>query len=704
MPAHIAQIVGLHLQVYKLCIWLLILSADHPFFLSAFASSKMLAMSIDPFSAPRLSATIVSLVDLARSLTRERHEPRIPPDGHSLFHSESEQLSGSLPGLECVRTPQPPINADRLDSLCLVSTVDSHQELTQCTGSPWQYTPQCEAWDRLHALIRALNIESPNRLETHAITVSNYKAANDLDRYQQTTTEDCRESRRVIFVTRLSDAPQVIEAISCRPFPEIPELGRRVAALVILDNLSLRIGLEPNGSPESRLIQDLHAVEKIFSLSVDVQGLGKSFRISVVTDSLARQRRGVMETEFNTRYLLRHTTICGCLVEEIFDCTMWSIWQIAEDIVAGDISSQLNMSHLNLGSLDSRHGSVLMNSIQGKSQTEVCVILEACQWVAWSFRHLHTSELSEALKFSTSTQSCQKSVDGSKQDLPVVVDVMSLCKHVLSVKEDETVEFRDEGMQSFFRSSDHSMLRDLPCGHEVIARSCLMYLLHSNPATIFRPWVDFEHYLQDVYSSCGLRSYAITYWHRHYLLAEASSQHLPALLHYIIASAFPVETGTQISGHGFYSRRNDLGLELCVIYGFKVLGCKLMSMGANANSFGFMTQEPLLFIAVVRSPQMIEPLLQGGADIHQQDLGGATALHIAVALGNAAVISVLLDHGMDIKNSGSGTGCRRCNELMAQLLLMAVNGRHIDMVRCLVEVGASLKQSNNPKGMYSLYL
>ena len=58
----------------------------------------------------------------------------------------------------------------------------------------------------------------------------------------------------------------------------------------------------------------------------------------------------------------------------------------------------------------------------------------------------------------------------------------------------------------------------------------------------------------------------------------------------------------------------NLGLEICVLHDFKVLGRTYLEMGADVKSIGTMTQQPLLHVAEHTSLEMRELLLEYGRE------------------------------------------------------------------------------------------
>ena len=401
--------------------------------------------------------------------------------------------------------------------------------------------------------------------------------------------------------------------------------------------------LDETSAESMELIVKLHKMEEKLSSFAPVGGKTTVKTVLIKERAPCEQlaANDAIRSEFRTQYVLSHTTIYQCPAEEIFDCTLWSVREVADKLAEMDCPLQRNVCPPNVSNPCSTQSSQLRHLLHGRSHSEILITIEACQWVACTFRCLRVSELVQAVKASSKLgRRHEILVVGSQEGAITRTQVLSLCTGVLNVEQDDTVCFRDDGMRSLFLSSEDSLLSNVVGCHEMVTNTCLNYLHHTARSAVFKPWAEFANF--DDYSESFLKRYATSHWYRHYRLAEPHSEHLPGLLRSIIASMFPVNAATPIRGHGFYSQRNDIGLELCVKHGFPVLGAIYISMGANPNSFGTMTNEPLLFQAAASRPDMVEILLQGGADVHKQDSQGVRALHLAVARGYQSAASALL--------------------------------------------------------------
>ena len=125
----------------------------------------------------------------------------------------------------------------------------------------------------------------------------------------------------------------------------------------------------------------------------------------------------------------------------------------------------------------------------------------------------------------------------------------------------------------------------------------------------------------------------------------------------------------------------------------------------------------------------IEALLTGGTDIEESDFVVGTALHVAVAQGDAAVAALLLDHGANIEAESELQGARalhlaadfgdlamitllldfdaeidsRAGNTRTPLIRAAAAG-HLEAVALLLGYGAAIDEHENVIGRTALHL
>ena len=230
-----------------------------------------------------------------------------------------------------------------------------------------------------------------------------------------------------------------------------------------------------------------------------------------------------------------------------------------------DGDKQQHMSHLSLSICHSE----LKESVRGRSQLEVHLLLRAVSFVAVSFRLLHELELYAAVVSNTA----QSLVDTSASDSRVLPsssnDLLRLCSHVLRRREDGSVEFSRTLMRRFLLTSE---VLDVHSCHETMTRTCLQYIQQTESQTILRPSKNFWGHLTGIRSNPFL-NYARRYWPKHYKLAESENNDLPTQLHDTIEVAIIADHPKEDGYLNIEIRRLTLDacLQLSLLYGFTFL-------------------------------------------------------------------------------------------------------------------------------------
>ncbi len=96
----------------------------------------------------------------------------------------------------------------------------------------------------------------------------------------------------------------------------------------------------------------------------------------------------------------------------------------------------------------------------------------------------------------------------------------------------------------------------------------------------------------------------------------------------------------------------------------------LRERGADRAACGRCGQPPLFYAIEGHHPEMVRWLLSAGADVHQPNDFGWTALIWAAELDDLAAVEVLLDAGADVEATASGTALRHAEsrEVIMRLL------------------------------------
>ena len=347
--------------------------------------------------------------------------------------------------------------------------------------------------------------------------------------------------------------------------------------------------------------------------------------------------------------------------------------------------------------------------LRGNSAAKTTLILKSLRWVAYAFRPLTTEELLTALRTSTEINELHDGDCHSQTDakLPTFRNLEDMCKGMLKIGPNRTVDFCDSDLKSFVLSPALSTVD--PCQEHVIhgmmAVVCLKHFHRLQLETLFRPWLFTEQWLRGQIKPCHLRNYALSYWQEHFRIAEPCSVYLPALLDRTIQSALSettLERGYEDLGN---DRRVNTGLWICSLYDFKVLGKTYLQMGADVQYRHALNETPLHIAAANSSANMLRLLLEEGADPDVADMRGMSALHHSSVAGRSEAVSLLLDHGANVNAVTCQCGRAHdwdCRKDRTPLQLAAQNG-HAQIVRLLLEAGSRLNDATRSSRKTALH-
>jgi ankyrin repeat protein len=170
--------------------------------------------------------------------------------------------------------------------------------------------------------------------------------------------------------------------------------------------------------------------------------------------------------------------------------------------------------------------------------------------------------------------------------------------------------------------------------------------------------------------------------------------------------------------------RQGVGIEngwsLCAaatLGSLEMVRCLVQELGADINKATHTSDEegmtPLTAAAHNGNLDMVQCLLDLGADVDKKDEAGDTALHNAAANGELAIVQCLVDVGADVSEgfltaaniedfaivrylAEHGADVNRGHELGGDTaLIVAAQSGKLDMVRCLLELSASPEVANS---------
>jgi ankyrin repeat protein len=332
--------------------------------------------------------------------------------------------------------------------------------------------------------------------------------------------------------------------------------------------------------------------------------------------------------------------------------------------------------------------------VRVKSVAKTKTIFQAFQWVASAFRALTLSELFEALTTDVRFPASRHDYNQSSSGLSSGEDLIETCTGILEIKEDGVIGFCNKEIKDFILSPDFvtSEICQIRNDHEMIAAVCIRHLDCLDRETIFQPWISTRRWLSGRKQSCHLRSYSTAFWHEHYRIAESSSRYLPAMLHRTISSAFAAQADLDKPGGTSSHETINEGLRICAQYDFKIIGKTYLEMGADVYSFSILSRMPLHSAVANASKNMAKLLLDRDADPTKLDGEGMTPLHLACALGNVELVSMLLQYGADIDARAAYWHCC-CYwsriDLQTSLHIAASHG-YVNIVEILLEAGSDV--------------
>ncbi|KIK60751.1 hypothetical protein GYMLUDRAFT_135167, partial [Collybiopsis luxurians FD-317 M1] len=259
---------------------------------------------------------------------------------------------------------------------------------------------------------------------------------------------------------------------------------------------------------------------------------------------------------------------------------------------------------------------------------------------------------------------------------------------------ENVVQFAHISVQEFL-VSEHSWAKaknlfrlNKELGHEIIAQSCIIYLLHLDS------WESLNFKLYP------LASYAAEYWVRHcnelpmigdkilqarrILFEEENPQYLNWLRLYRMDEKQYIQywrpelqlknAGADVNAQGGHY---GTALHAGAARGNKEIVECLLQAGANVNAQGGYYGIALWAGAAGGNKEIVEYLLQAGADVNAQGGDFGTALQAGVAEGHKEIVECLLQAGADVNAQGGlyGTalqaGAASGNKEIVECLLQA---------------------------------
>ena len=115
---------------------------------------------------------------------------------------------------------------------------------------------------------------------------------------------------------------------------------------------------------------------------------------------------------------------------------------------------------------------------------------------------------------------------------------------------------------------------------------------------------------------------------------------------------------------------------------------QMIQEGANVDELDSNQDAPLVIAAYEGRTEILQLLLEAGADVHAVDPSmKATALHAAAYAGRTEAVKLLIQYKIDIDRQGPYNGYTALHDAIWQ--------NNIGVVRSLVEAGASVTIKSN---------
>lgn len=271
---------------------------------------------------------------------------------------------------------------------------------------------------------------------------------------------------------------------------------------------------------------------------------------------------------------------CGQL--ELSDMVAWLIWQEYEPISVlrqppwtfiDDSDGHAGLSDTEISSC--RHSLLIL--FDTRSAEEIRIALLMVYFVSNSFRRLSLSELVEAVRCSTLSESdCRGRLEHDASPCLPHDHLLNICSPLLENDADGNIVFLEPSMKRFISTVQ---LPGLEHGHGTMTQMCFAQIRQLGATFIVRPWKRFREWFR----SCRdwpLFRYVASYWWCHYRLAAASRKDLSAELIRIVNIAF---AGQSLGQTPILLQRRMLnaGYGVAQVYGLPELKTILQNMGAS---------------------------------------------------------------------------------------------------------------------------
>ncbi len=232
--------------------------------------------------------------------------------------------------------------------------------------------------------------------------------------------------------------------------------------------------------------------------------------------------------------------------------------------------------------------------------------------------------------------------------------------------------------------------------HAFMAKTCIIYLGHFNALPVIPPSLD-EYPMTRFKEEFPLVEYAAMDWPYHAERAEEDEE-IPALCEeFLLSKGNALSIWTKMFHYGaeetVYARGKGRSLYYASSFNLPKTVARLISKGVDVN-LKFHLDWTVLMTASSRRNEVVEVvqvLLEHGAEVNAQNHEGASGLWWASFNGHVQVVQLLLDNGAELDTQNQ----------WGETALSCASGRgNAAVVRRLLDGGASI---NSPYGETALY-
>jgi ankyrin repeat protein len=349
----------------------------------------------------------------------------------------------------------------------------------------------------------------------------------------------------------------------------------------------------------------------------------------------------------------------------------------------------------------------LRRTLRQRRLDDKSITLRVIQIVAAARRPMTFSELDTASKTIIRPpyhhrNDAQASDEVQTRSADDDINLMELCRDLINVNSSGIVEFFHEDMGNLVSSVEFREQFGLRNEDEILAAICIQHLGCDEETS------DDMRSLRPIscpsagHVPCTLRTYAVSFWKKHYFAIKGGSQLIHSLLHGSIvsslSSAGTLETRCQRGCNDVLST----GLEVAATHDLLVLGRVYFEMGAEVRHCNHLTHTPLHTAAANASVEMIRYLLECGADPN-----GFAGDVLESPRSTCSAVEAALSTSLALRSLGHNQchcwHCCGCFSGRTPLHLAAATGQE-EPVKLVVAGGADINLSTKRHGDTALHL